>query len=124
MTDNWARLCRAKDLTVDGVNVDVRFGDERRHRVTIEDRNEEYLISAIVVRQALAAAIPELPLWSWIRNRATQLVGFRIDQQGRLRAEAWVPKAGLTAEEFQLYVRKVAAESDRFEYLLTGRDIE
>jgi hypothetical protein len=38
--------------------------------------------------------------------------------------EAWVPKEGLTAEEFQVYVRAVATESDRFEYALTGRDVE
>ena len=87
-------------------------------------RDDDYLISAFVVRQAVVSSIMELPLQAWIRNRATQLVGFRVDRQGRLRAEAWVPKAGLTAEEFQLYVRRVAAESDRFEYLLTGRDIE
>jgi hypothetical protein len=41
-----------------------------------------------------------------------------------LIAEAWIPKAGLTAEEFQLYVRTVALESDRFEYVLTGKDVE
>lgn len=124
MADSWVRLCRAKDLTVDGLHIDVRFSDERRHRVTVEERVDDYLITAIVVRQAVVASIPDLPLQTWIRNRATQLVGFRIDRSRRLRAEAWVPKPGLTAEEFQLYVRRVAAECDRFEYLLTGRDIE
>ena len=42
----------------------------------------------------------------------------------RLVAESLVPKAGLTAEEFQLYARTVARESDRFEFELTGKDIE
>ena len=60
----------------------------------------------------------------WKRNRATQLVGFRIDDRSRLVAEAWVLKIGVTPEEFQLYVRTVAKESDRFEFLLTGRDVE
>ena len=45
-------------------------------------------------------------------------------RRGRVVAGAWVPKAGLTQEEFQLYVRAVAVESDRFEYRLTGRDNE
>jgi hypothetical protein len=52
------------------------------------------------------------------------LVGFRIDRQHRLVGEAWIPKAGLVAEEFQLYVRMLAAECDRFEYALTGKDVE
>jgi len=52
------------------------------------------------------------------------LMGFRIDRRGRLVGEAWVPKAGLTGEEFQLYVRHLAVEADRFEYGLTGRDSE
>lgn len=38
--------------------------------------------------------------------------------------EAWVPKAGLAREDFLLYVRRVAAECDLFEYQLTGKDRE
>ena len=124
MAADWVRLCRANDLTINEPHVDVRFGDERRHRVSVQDDGEAYLVSGFVVRRATVTSIPNLPIQAWIRNRATQLVGFRIDRQLRLVAEAWVPKAGLTSAEFQLYVRKVAAECDRFEYLLTGRDIE
>ena len=68
--------------------------------------------------------MPDLPIQVWLRNRATALVGFRIDSRGRLVGEALVPKAGLTAEEFQIYVRAVAVQCDRLEYLLTGRDQE
>src|SRR5437762_1362219 len=105
MAGDWERLCRAGDLSVDQPHIDVRFGDGRRHRVTIADQGEAYLISAIVVRPATVDAMPDLPVESWIRNRATQLVGFRIDRQRRLLVEGWIPKAALTAEEFQLYVR-------------------
>ncbi len=38
--------------------------------------------------------------------------------------EVWIPKAGLTAAAFQLYVCTVALESDWFEFKLTGRDVE
>jgi len=124
MAANWVRLCRASDLTITEPHVDVRFGDERRHRVSVRDDDDAYLVSGFVVRRATVESIPNLPIQAWIRNRATQLVGFRIDRHLRLVAEAWVPKAGLTSAEFQLYVRTVAAECDRFEYLLTGRDIE
>jgi len=124
MAADWVRFCRAKDLTVIESNIDVRFGDERTHRVTVTDKGDAYLISGLVVRQAVAASIPDLPVRAWVRNRTTQLVGFRIDRRQRLVGEAWLPKVGLTPEEFQLYLRLVASECDRFEYLLTGRDVE
>ena len=124
MAADWVRFCRAKDLAVDEPRVDVRFGDERRHQVIVEDKGDTYLVSAFVVRQAVVASLPDLPIQAWLRNRATMIIGFRIDRQRRLVAEAWIPKVGLTAEEFQLYVRTVAVESDRFEYILTGRDVE
>ncbi len=124
MAADWMRFCRAKDLTVVEPNVDVRFRDERSHRVTVTDEGDAYLISGFVVRQAVTASIPDLPVRAWVRNRTTQLVGFRIDRRQRLVGEAWLPKAGLTPEEFRLYLRLVAAECDRFEYLLTGRDVE
>jgi len=120
----WVRLCRARDLTVDEPHIEVAFKNERRHRVSVEDTHDSYQLTAVVVRQRVVAQQADLPLQAWLRNRATQLVGFRIDRRGRLVAEAWVPKAGLTAQEFQLYVRTVAAESDAFEYALTGADME
>ena len=52
------------------------------------------------------------------------MIEFRVDRRGRLVGEAWVPKPGLDADEFLLYVRRVAEECDRFEYILTGRDVE
>jgi hypothetical protein len=124
MAGSWEGLCRAEDLRVEGAQIEVKFADGRGHRVAVEDDGEAYGLKAFVVRRAVVEAIPDLPVRVWIRNRATQLVGFRIDRQDRLVAEAWVPKVGVTAEEFQVYVRTVARESDRFEFVLTGRDVE
>jgi hypothetical protein len=121
---DWVRLCRSRDLAVDEPHVNVKLEDGRQHRIAVEDQLDLYQLTAIVVRQAVVASLPDVPVQAWLRNRATVLVGFRIDRQRRLLAEASVPKAGLTAEEFQLYLRKLAAESDRFEYVLTGRDAE
>jgi len=121
---DWQRFCRAKDLLVDGRHVDVVFADRRRHRVTVTDEDEAYRLSAVVVRQAVVRSTPDLATRAWRRNQATTIVGFQIDERGRLVGETSVPKAGLNAEEFQLYLRGVAAECDRFEYLLTGRDVE
>lgn len=38
--------------------------------------------------------------------------------------EAFIPKAGLVPAEFQQWLRVVAAECDRLELVLTGRDLE
>ena len=124
MVAEWAKFCKAADLVVDGPHISITFGDDRRHRVTVEEEANEYVLRAFVVRQATVDAIPNLPLQVWVRNRAVSLVGFRIDHRGRLVGEAWVPKAGITESEFQLYVRTLAIEADRFEYSLTGRDLE
>jgi hypothetical protein len=124
MTAEWTRFARTRDFDVDGSAIRVRFADERHHKVEVQERAEHYVLRAIVARPSIASQGSELPVHVWRRNRATRLVGFRVDARGRLVGEAFVPKAGLSAEEFQLYVRNVAAESDRFEYLLTGRDVE
>lgn len=124
MGDSWLHWCRAKDLSVEGSHIDVQFGDGRRHRVSVEEQAEAFELTAVVVRRSISESIPELPMRAWLRNRATPLVGFRLDQKGRLLGESWVPKAGLSAGEFQLYVRHLAATCDHFEYALTGKDIE
>jgi hypothetical protein len=111
-------------MMVEGNYVEVKFGDDRRHRVLVEESDHEYRLSAIVVRPTVVRSTPGLPVMAWLRNRANSLVGFRIDRRERLVGEAWVPKVSLSQDEFQLYVRTVAAECDRFEYALTGKDIE
>lgn len=124
MVAEWIKLCRSADLSVDGDAVDVRFAEGRHHRVSVRDAGATYELQSIVARPAALREVEDVPLLAWQRNRASHLYGFRIDQRGRLVGEAWVPKIGLTAEEFQIYVRRLAAECDRFEYLLTGADEE
>ena len=123
-TVSWHRLCLDRDFRVDDTTVEVTFHEGRRHRVTVEEVDEEYRLTALVARRRDVADLHNLPMQIWLRNRGTALVGFRIDRRGAVVGEAWVPKVGLTAEEFQVYVRAVATESDRFEYSLTGKDVE
>lgn len=125
MKSEWARLCDSEDIAVDGTGATVSFHDGRRHRVTVSESAEEYRLHAVVARPATVARLGrELAVDVWLRNRAVSLVGFRHDSRGRLVCEAHVPKAELTAAEFQFYLRTIAIESDRFEYALTGQDIE
>jgi len=121
---DWRRLCKAAGLTVEGDHVAVAVDDRRRHRVSITEDSSGYRLEAIVARRAVVSRVADAPIRVWLRNREVQLVGFRIDRRGRLAAEALVPKVGLSAEEFRLYVVTVAVEADRFEFALTGRDAE
>jgi len=122
---DWREYCEQESgLSIEGNSVTVVFPDERRHSVRVEDREESFELTSIVVKAATFQDIGDGQLRAWRRNRVSQLVGFRVDERGRLVGEAWVPKAGLRREEFLLYVRKVAAQCDEFEYQLTGRDVE
>jgi len=121
---DWIRFCRARNFLVEAPDVDVILPDGRRHRVTVEEKENSYLINAIVIKKRMANQINDLAIQTWIRNRVTSIVGFRVDTKGRLLAEAWVPKLGLSKEEFQFYLNTLAMEADRFEYELTGEDVE
>jgi hypothetical protein len=124
MAADWLRLCNAKDLPPYGNHVDVSLEEGRGHRIIVKDEGDAYRIMGVVAGRATVISISNLPVQIWMRNRTTQLVGFRIDGKMRLIAEAWPAKPGLTAEEFQFYLRTRAAECDRFEYILTGKDVQ
>lgn len=124
MPREWTRLCKGAGFAIDGDEIEVRFTDERHHRVRVDDEGDAFRVIGVVARRGVVEGLENVALQAWRRNRSTQLVGFRLDDRGRLVGESWVPKAGLSGEEFATYVRQVAAECDRLEYLLTGRDTE
>src|SRR5262245_61953615 len=122
---DWRKVSREAGFSVVGGDVEVTFADERRHRVTVEERPErrELRLWAVAAGPAMLPDDPEGPhVYAWKRNRLSDLVGFKIDGRGRLVGEAWVPLVGLDVEEWALYVRSVARACDRVEYLLSGRD--
>lgn len=123
--DDWRQMCRGvPGISVEGDAVVVAFADGRHHRVEVRETDETYELRGIVARKAELEGVPDVAIRAWRRNRTAQLVGFRIDQRGRLVGEGWTPKAGLAAQELLLLLRRVAAECDRFEYILTGKDRE
>ena len=124
MPSSWRSLCEGPQIQFDGDDIVVSFENGRKHRVRLHETESAFEVHAIVAKAASVREITDLPLRVWLHNRAARLVSFRIDTRGRVYAESWVPKAGLTAEELQHVVRRVAAESDRLEFLLTGKDIE
>lgn len=122
MGTSWAKYCRARDLEVIGESVKVKLPDGRTHTVRVTDAGDAFRMTATVVRAAVARNVEDLAVLTWRRNRGTELVGFSIDDSGRLIGVCWVPKLGLTRTEFQLYARTLAGECDRYEYELTGQD--
>ena len=124
MNINWQQFCKAEGFTSDDEGVEVRFDSGRSQKVAVEDHGGAFLLSSIVARQAVVNGVPDAALRAWVRNRSAFLVGFRVDERGRLIAESWTPKVGLVSTEFQLILRHLAHEADRFEFQLTGRDQE
>ncbi|MBA2539979.1 MAG: hypothetical protein H0V17_10120 [Deltaproteobacteria bacterium] len=124
MAAEWRRLVRGKEFEVEGDEVIVDVGLERSHRVRVTAEIDGLHLEAIVARSAVIIAAPELGRLAWERNRGGSIVGFRLDRKGRLIGEAWVPSIGLERGELELILNHVAAECDRFEHLLTGKDVE
>jgi len=124
MGADWRTLCKAKDLRVEGDPVEISFEDLRRHKVKVRDEADHLFLTAIVARRAALKETPEPELLAWTRNRTSSLVGYRVDSGGRLLGECWVPKVGLNADELQVYLRKLAADCDRMEHVITGEDVE
>ncbi len=125
MATDWRTLCSGDPrFDFDGDDVLVVFENGRRHRVRVQETADTFELHAIVARAGAVKEVPDLPLRIWRHNRAAQSVGFRLDTKGRVLAQGWVAKDGLSAEEFQFVLRRVASNSDRLEFLLTGRDAE
>lgn len=122
---DWRKLCAgARDVEIDGNAVVVTLGRERQHRVDVKSKDDVIELSAVVARRSVVDEQENAALAAWYRNRAASVVGFRLDERGRLMGESWVPAAGLTADEFLVYVRSIAAACDLFEFQLTGKDRE
>ena len=124
MTD-WRKFCvGAPDLMPDDTGVTLQFSNGRRQRINVLPGDGVIELRGVVARRAVAAQIERVALVAWERNRASSLVGFRVDDRGRLVGESWVPTPGLTRDEFLFYLRSAAAACDLFEYQLTGKDRE
>ncbi len=122
MAFEWWKLCRGKGVRIEANDIVVDFGTGRSHRISVKDEGDAYRLTSFVVRNKLDDSIEDLAIRLWRRNRSTQLVGFRLDERRRVIGQSWIPKAGLSSDEFVMQVRHVAAECDRLEFLLTGED--
>ncbi len=121
----WHSLCKGhRDLRVSGDSLTVEFASGRTHMVRVEEHADHYVLVGVAAR-ASATSVEDAPEQrAWTSNRTLDLLGFRVDERGRFVGEAWIPKPGLTSDEFILVARHLAAECDRMEYVLTGEDRE
>lgn len=124
MPSDWKRAIRASGHTVSGNEIRVRLAGEREHRVVVTESDDCLVFTARVAGPSAVRALDDALLRAWLRNRGTKLVGFRLDARGWLIGEAWAPRVGLEDDEVRVYAQTVAAECDRFEFQLTGRDME
>ena len=122
MAPDWYALCADEAFDVSGDRIYVDLGDGRSHTVKVTQTSETWELMAVVATQRVLHHIDSPSMLSWARNRLIDLVGFRVDRRGRLVANAWVPKAGSTAEEFTLQGLVLAREADRCEFSLSGAD--
>ncbi len=123
MSTDWRKLARTVSLKLDGDEMTVELAASRRHVVRVTDEGDHLRLWGIVATPSRIEDLPRETSRAWEHNRRDSLVGFRFDNRDRLVGECLVPVAGLTADEFEVYARAVAVECDRYEYLLTGRDI-
>lgn len=102
-------------------------GQSRRHAVRLMASEDAIRFEATVVTARTLEIMSEHDdphRWAWRRNRFSNLVGFRVDNQRRMVAEATAPLIGLSHEEFETYLRAVASEADRMELVLTAEDVQ
>ena len=94
---DWRLLAQSANLDVEGEAIVVEFDENgRNHRVRIETGTDGFRAWAIVVARPKDLESNDIDLRAWRRNAATEVVGFKTDQRGRLIGEVWIPYAGIT----------------------------
>lgn len=123
MNVDWKALTREIGLRIENGAIRVLCGADRQHLVNVDDSNEDAirLWSRVVTR---GNAPEDATLQAWKMNRFREVVGFKEADRGLIIGECWLPKTGLTADEWRLSVMTLARSCDRLEYLWTGRDVE
>ena len=119
-------------VTGDGIKarssdtLEVMFSGGRSHRLRISEEENGWRLEAMVVRDFHDSGKTVFDPFRWVAvvNRGLRMCALELGEDGHLTGTAWVPMAGLTKAEFQLVVRNLAAECDRLEFSLTGKDQE
>ena len=97
----------------------------RSQQVLLQRQNDLYVFRSVVVGSEFVTRSDttwrELAHRVWRKNALKELVTFAFDEMDRLIGFIEQPVATLDHEELKLYIEVVARESDRLEYILTGK---
>ena len=112
-----------------GQSVTIRIREsERKHVVRAEVQEGRCRFYSVVLR---ATEVPsrvalkrDLVYRAWRKNALKELVAFTFDEAGNLIGVIESPMDTMDDEELVMYIDALATEADRFEYKLTGQDIE
>ena len=123
------RLCAEQRIEweMKGADIIVDMASHRRQqRIQISREGSQYVFSTLVLDATAMYRRPSyrhrVALRAWARNAKTELVTFTFDRAGRLVGEIRHPADHLDTAELAIYLRLLATEGDRFEYVLTGKD--
>jgi hypothetical protein len=125
MSAEWRRLASSAGLTVRGKEILVGVPDGRHQTVYLDYEGDLMLRAwSVIARAAVVRQLEEPRLQGWRRNRLAELVGFRVDEKGRMIGETFVSSLGCTADELGAHIKALARACDRFELLLIGVDAD
>jgi len=102
----------------------ISFPDGRTQNIYIRRAGGCYVLTSRVIGSTKAGnmAPADLARRIWVRNRATDVVEFALDESDRLVGRIEQIAETLNRNELEFYLIALAQECDRLEYLLTGRD--
>jgi len=102
----------------------VEFLDGRQQRVFIDQKSKYYKIWSIVLHRSKVEGYGEVNLiqYVWNKNRQTDVVDFYIDKKGRMVGSILQLAETIDYDELVFYIHILAKESDRLEFLLSGKD--
>jgi len=124
-------LLKSRDLPGTQIKMANRGGEivmmlpgGRRQVVHIRREDHRYILASRVITRGRVKSFSsrEIAEKIWDRNRYSDVVEFCIDEGGELVGRIEQVADTLDPEEFFFFLRRLAQECDRFEYLLTGKD--
>jgi len=111
-----------------GRSVTVQICDDgRKQRVRFKKEKNMYTFYSIIHKGRLIKGKKlrrEIAYRAWRKNYMKDLVTFAFDDKNNLVGVIEQPVITIDHEELRLYIETLARECDRFEYILTGDDVE
>ena len=97
----------------------------RGQLVRLSRRRDHYVFTSIIAKvSAVNESRRDLAFRIWRRNALKTVVTFAIDDRDRVIGLIDQPIESIHAKELKFYLETLARECDRFEYIMTGQDVQ